>query len=143
VRESCTLGSVRGARGDPRPYRDLAPRQRRLTVMTVIETTARTERLWVRLTPKEAAHVADLAAARGLTASDLIRDAVLKRTGHLRRVGRSAMSREAALVIRELTAIGATLQDIVGIARDLGVISPTQLDGCLVELRAAIAAFAR
>jgi hypothetical protein len=111
--------------------------------MTGIETAARTERLWVRLTAKEAAHIADLAAARGLTKSDLIRDAVLKRSGHSRRVGRRAVSAEVALAIRELSAIGANLQRLAGIARDLGVIPQTQLDGCLVELRAAIAAFAR
>lgn len=90
---------------------------------------------------EEAAHVADRAAARGLTVSDLIRDAVLKRSVHRRRVGRRAMCAEVALVIRELSAIGANLQKLVGIARDLGFIPQTQLDACLVELRAAIAAF--
>lgn len=111
--------------------------------MTVIETTARTERLWVRLTAKEAAHVADLAAARGLTVSDLIRDAVLKRSGHSGRVGRRAMRAETAQAIRELSMIGANLQKLLGISRDLGVIPPAQLDACLIELRAALATFAR
>jgi hypothetical protein len=107
------------------------------------ESAARTERLLVRLTAEEAAQIAARAAARGLTVSDLIRDAVLKRSTHRRRVGRRAMCAEVALAIRELTAIGAKLQELAVIARDLGVIPQTHLDACLVELRAAIAALVR
>jgi mobilization protein NikA len=78
------------------------------------ESASRTERLYVRLTPDEAGHVAERAAARGLTMSDLIRDAVPTRSDHSRRIGRGAMCAEAALVIRELSAIDANLQKLVG-----------------------------
>jgi hypothetical protein len=53
------------------------------------------------------------------------------------------MCAEVALAIRELSAIGANLQDLLGIALDLGVLPQTQLDASLIELRAAIAAFGR
>jgi hypothetical protein len=107
------------------------------------ESAARTERLLVRLTAEEAAQIAARAAARGLTVSDFIRDAVLKRSAHRRRVGRRPMCGEVALTIRELSAIGANLQRLAGIARDLGVLPQARLDAGLVELRAAIAALGR
>jgi hypothetical protein len=113
------------------------------TMAVATESAARTERLLVRLTAEEAAQIAALAAARGLTVSDLIREAVLKRSAHRRRVGRRPMCAEAALAIRELSAIGANLQKLVEIVRDLGVIPQTQLDAGLIELSAAIAGLGR
>jgi hypothetical protein len=106
-----------------------------------LEPTTRNERLYVRLTADEAARVADLADARGLTVSDFVRAAVLRGLGGRPVVGRRALPPDAAATIRQLSAIAADLGRLVGIAQANGAIRQDQVDGCLAEVRAAIAVF--
>jgi uncharacterized protein (DUF1778 family) len=106
---------------------------------TAVERAVRNERLYVRLTADEAAHVGDLANARGLTVSDFVRVAVLRRTGLRPLVGRRALPTDTAATIRLLSLVAADLRRIVEIAQANGAIRQDELDACLLQIRAAIA----
>ena len=105
------------------------------------EGVTRTERLYVRLTAEEAAHVADLAAARGLRQSDFVRTAVLRGMGGRRLLGRRAMPRETANAVRQLGVVAVDLNRLVEVAAADGAIRPDVLDACLTRVRAVIAVF--
>ena len=107
---------------------------------TTREPTTRNERLYVRLTPDEAAHVADLADARGLTVSDFVRAAVLRGLGG-RPLGRRVLPSDTAGAIRQLGVIAADLGRLARIAQANGPIRQDELDACLAQVRAAIAVF--
>ena len=108
---------------------------------TTREGATRGERLYVRLTTDEAAHVAYLADTRGLTVSDFVRAAVLRGLGGRPLVGRRALPTDTASTIRQLRAIAAELRRLVGIAQANGTIRQDQVDACLIEVRASIAVF--
>ena len=99
----------------------------------------RGERLVVRLTAEESACVADLAAARGSTISDLIRETVLQRAHRYGRLGRRTLPDDLADTVRRLTAIGLNLRELVGIAR-ADALATAELEVCLTELRATLVA---
>ena len=99
--------------------------------------TLRKERLYVRLTADEAARVAALAAARGLTVSDFARRALL-RGGPSRLMGRHKLSTDAAGKIRQLSAVAVELRRILAFAEAHGSVCEAELRECLVRLRAAI-----
>jgi hypothetical protein len=105
------------------------------------ERVTRSERLYVRLTAEEAAHVAHLAAMRGLTVSDFVREAVLRRSGFRWRVGRRALPSDSASVIRQLGSIAAELRRLATIAESDGAIRGDELGGCLAHVQSAIGAF--
>jgi len=102
------------------------------------EWAPRRERLRVRLTAEEANYIAELAAARGLTVSDLVRAALLRGRGP-HRVGRRSTLVDSAEAIRELGAIGMELRRLVSIAQATGTIADVQLGACLARVRAAVA----
>ena len=108
---------------------------------TTREGAPRSERLYVRLTADEAAHVADLAGARGLRLSDFVRAAVLRGRGGRPLFGRRAMAIDTASAVRQLGAIAADLNRLVKVAQANGTIRQDQVDACLTEVRAAIAVF--
>jgi hypothetical protein len=105
------------------------------------EGAARSERLYVRLTAEEAAHVADLAGARGLRLSDFVRTAVLRGMRGRPRFGRRAMAIEAANSVRQLGAIAADLSRLARAAQANGALPQDELDACLTRVRAVIAVF--
>jgi hypothetical protein len=105
------------------------------------EGATRSERLYVRLTAEEAAHVADLAGARGLRLSDFVRTAVLRGMGGRPLFGRRAMPRETANAVRQLGAVAVDLNRLVEVAQADGAIRPDVLDACLTRVRAVIAVF--
>ena len=94
----------------------------------------RTRRLYIRLTSDEAAWLESAAAIRGLTISDLVREAVLKRRS---RVGRRTLPPELADLVRRLTLIGLDLRQLV--VREEAA-SPGVAADCLFELRATLEA---
>jgi hypothetical protein len=110
---------------------------------TAREGATRRERLYVRLTAEEAAHVADLAGARGLRLSDFVRTALLRGRGRGGRplFGRRAMARETASAVRQLGAVAVDLSRLVQVAQADGAIRPDVLDACLIRVRAVIAVF--
>ena len=108
---------------------------------TTREGAPRSERLYVRLTADEAAHVADLAGARGLRLSDFVRATVLRGRGGRPLFGRRAMAIDAASAVRQLGAIAADLSRLVKVAQANGAIRQDQVDACLAEVRAAVVAF--
>jgi hypothetical protein len=99
---------------------------------------ARRERLRVRLTADEASVVADLAAARGLTVSDLVRRTLLRGHGSSVRVGRRSMQASSAEVIRELHAIGTELRRLSETGPPDETTSRVELAECLARVQAAI-----
>jgi len=101
----------------------------------------RSKWLWVRVTSEEAAHVAYVAGARGLTVSDFVRVAVLRGLSGRSLVGRRALPTDAANAVRQLSAIAVNLRRLVGIAQANGAIRHAELDACITEARAAIAVF--
>ena len=105
------------------------------------EGAARTERLYVRLTAEEAAHVADLAGARGLRLSDFVRTAVLRGMGGRPLFGRRAMPIDAADAVRQLGAIAADLSRLARVAQANGALHQDELNACLTRVRAVIAVF--
>lgn len=98
----------------------------------------RCERLYVRLTAEEAEKVASLADARGLSVSDFVRNAVLRRTGLRGLVGRRALPNDAAGTIRQLSAIAVELRRLLAIAEVNGIIPEDELRACLAQVRTAI-----
>ena len=99
------------------------------------------ERLYVRLTAEEAAHIAHLAAMRGLTVSDFVREAVLRRSGFRSRVGRRALPSDSAATIRQLGSIAAELRRLATIAESDRTMLGDELGACLAQAKAAIRAF--
>ncbi len=108
---------------------------------TTREGAPRNERLYVRLTADEAAHVADLAGARGLRLSDFVRAAVLRGRGGRALFGRRAMAIDTASAVRQLGAIAADLSRLVKVVQANGAIRQDVLDACLAEVRAAVVTF--
>jgi hypothetical protein len=108
---------------------------------TTREGATRSERLYVRLTAEEAAHVADLAGARGLRLSDFVRAAVLRGMGGRPLFGRRVMPIDTASAVRQLGAIAADLSRLVKVAQANGAIRQDVLDACLADVRAAVVAF--
>jgi len=102
----------------------------------------RTERLYVRLTAEEAARVAALADARGLTVSDFVRRVLLRGSAARRLTGRRAMATDAAGTIRQLSAITVELRRLLTIADETGTIPETELRVCLGQVQAAISGVA-
>ena len=98
----------------------------------------RSERLYVRLTADEAEKVASLADARGLSVSDFVRNAVLRRSGLRGLAGRRALPTDAAGTIRQLSAIAAELRRLLAIAEANGVIPEDELRACLAQVQTAI-----
>jgi hypothetical protein len=105
------------------------------------EVATRRERLYVRLTAEEAAHVADLAGARGLRLSDFVRTAVLRGMGGQPLFGRRTMPSETADAVRQLGVIAADLSRLARAAQANGALRQDELDVCLTRVRAAIAVF--
>ena len=105
------------------------------------ERATRTERLYVRLTAEEAAHVAHLADLRGLTVSDFVREVALKRSGFRWRVGRRALPSDSAATIRQLSSIGADLRRLAAIAESNGAVRADKVTACLAQLQAVIGSF--
>jgi hypothetical protein len=105
------------------------------------EGATRSERLYVRLTAEEAAHVADLASARGLRQSDFVRTAVLRGMVGRRLFGRRAMPIDAADAVRQLGAIAAALSRLARVAQANRALHQDELDACLTRVRAVIAVF--
>jgi len=105
------------------------------------EGATRSERLYVRLTAGEAAHVADLAGARGLRLSDFVRTAVLRGMGGRPRFGRRAMPIDRADAVRQLGVIAADLSRLARAAQANGALRQGELDACLRRVRAAMAVF--
>jgi len=98
----------------------------------------RSERLYVRLTAEEAEKVASLADARGLTVSDFVRNAVLRRSGLRGLTGRRVLPTDAAGTIRQLSAIATELRHLLAIAEGNGVIPEDELRACLAQVQTAI-----
>jgi hypothetical protein len=109
-------------------------------MIAAVEPSLRSERLYVRLTAYEAAHVADRADARGLTVSDFVRGAVLRGLGG-RPLGRHVLPSDTAGAIRQLGVIAADLGRLAWIAQANGPIRQDELDACLAQVRAAIIVF--
>jgi hypothetical protein len=125
----------------PRSLRSARRQHQGCAVNAPSEPARRGERLYVRLTAEEAAHVAYLADARGLTVSDFVREAVLRRGGFRARTGRRALPTDAAGTIRQLSAIAADLRRLATIAQANGAIGDDELGTCLAQVRAAIGVF--
>ena len=102
----------------------------------------RSKRLWVRLTVEEAAHVKSAATARGLTAADFVRAAVLRGDRRRSRVSRHFLAGDVAAAVRELSRIAADLNQLLTIAEGNGMIEPDELRRCVSEVRAAMSGFA-
>ena len=75
------------------------------------DETGRTERVYVRLTPAEAAVLSDRAASAGMSLSDYVRHHALG--GEAKRVRRPAMSGDIAALVRQLAAVGNNLNQLV------------------------------
>ena len=105
------------------------------------ERATRKERLYVRLTAEEAAHVAYLADLRGLTISDFVREAALKRSGFRWRVGRRTLPTDSATMIRQLSSIAADLRRLAAIAESNGAIQADDVFACVAQVHAAIGSF--
>ena len=103
--------------------------------MKNIHDAPRRERLRVRLTEQEAASIEAFAASRGLTVSDFVRTALLRKA--TQRFGRRVISAAEAERIRKLRAIGGTLQQLVD---DVGIgrLARQELTECLALVRDAI-----
>jgi hypothetical protein len=102
----------------------------------------RSERLYVRLTAEEAAGVASLAAARGLTVSDFVRHVLLRGSAARRLTGRRALATDAAGMIRQLSAIAIELRRLLAIADASGAIPEVELRACLAQVQTAISGVA-
>jgi uncharacterized protein (DUF1778 family) len=102
----------------------------------------RRERLYVRLTAEEAARVASLADARGLTVSDFVRHVLLRGSAARRLTGRRALATDVAGTIRQLSAIAVELRRLLGIADATGTIPEAELRACLAQVQTAISGIA-
>jgi hypothetical protein len=105
--------------------------------------TTRGKRLWVRLTVEEFAHVKSAAAARGLTAADFIRAAILRGDRRRSRVSRHFLAADVACTIRELSRIANHVNQLLTIAESGGMIAQNELHRCVSEVHAAMAGFAK
>ena len=130
--ESWVPGSLRSARHRWWP-----------DVNTAVQA-ARTKRLWIRLTSEEAAHVASIARARGMTRSAFVRKVALRSSGLQSSVKRRPLQGgEATGTIRQLSAIAANLHQLLAFARTNGTMPHDEIRACLDEVRATIGGFAR
>ena len=111
--------------------------------MNATRRAVRTKRLWIRLTPEEAAHLASVARARRLTLADFVRKAVFRSSGLQLRVGRRTVLDDTAGIIRQLSAIAADLHQLQAFGRANGMIPQDELGRCLDQLRAAIGGLTR
>jgi uncharacterized protein (DUF1778 family) len=98
--------------------------------MTDAEGAKREKRLFVRLTADEAARVAQAADTRGMTVSDFVRRAVLRRSS-VRIAGERMRSYAMADVLDGLQAINAQLRQSIGKLRDGGSVAAAELEACL------------
>lgn len=98
----------------------------------------RTQRREIRLTADEAARIASLAKARGVSVSDYIRHAALRGTGLRGTTLRQLLPPEKARAIRELTAISADLHRLVARVEADPEIGTAELCACLSRVRTAI-----
>ena len=103
----------------------------------------RTKRLWIRLTPEEAAHLASIARARRLTLADFVRKAIFRGSGKQPRVRRRLVLADTANTIRQLSAIAADLQQLQARGLANGVLPQDELRACLDELRTVVAGITR
>ena len=101
----------------------------------------RNERIYVRLTTEEAASIADAAALHGMTMSNFVRDAVLRRSGPHARVPRRMLASDAAEAVRSLSAIGVHLRELSDLLRAGRTLTTVQIDACLAEMHAALTRF--
>lgn len=111
--------------------------------MSAAVPAARTKRLWIRLTSEEAAHLASVARARGLTRSAFVRKVVLRSSGLQSAVKRRPLQGEATGTIRQLSALAVNLHQLLVLTRTNGAIPQDEVRACLDELRAVISGFAR
>ena len=102
----------------------------------------RSKRLWVRLTAEELAYVKIAAAARGLTAADFIRAAILRRDRRRSRFSWHFLEADATCTIRELSRIATDVRQLLTIAEANGVLAQDELRSCVSEVHAAMAGFA-
>jgi hypothetical protein len=103
--------------------------------------SARGERLYVRLTADESLYIVEAAAAREMTVSDFVRDAVLKGGGFHAHGTHRAPVRDYSKVLLSLNAIGIQLRNLADSMRANGTVTAVQIDGCLAEIRVALARF--
>jgi hypothetical protein len=111
--------------------------------MNATRRAARTKRLWIRLTPEEAAHLASVARARRLTLADFVRKAVFRGSGQQRRVRRRMVLDDTAGTIRQLSAIAAELHQLQAYGRANGTIPQDELRACLDQLRTVVGGITR
>src|SRR5579863_2534074 len=102
--------------------------------MNTTRRAVRTKRLWIRLTPEEATHLASLARARRLTLADFVRKAVFRGSGRQRRVRRPMVADDTAGTVRQLSAIAADLHQLQAYGRANGTIAQDELRACLDQL---------
>ena len=105
--------------------------------MTNSEETKRDKRLFVRLTADEAARVALAADTRGMTVSDFVRRAVLRR-GSVRMAGERMRSYAMVDVLDGLRKIVEQIRRCIEIVRAGGSIAVTELEACVERVVALI-----
>jgi hypothetical protein len=110
-------------------------------VTTPLERAVRSERLHVRLTTAEAAHVAHAARARGLSVSDYVRVVALRGGGFRALAGRRALATEASGTIRQLAAIAADLRRLIELVQVGATVRQDELDACLARMQVALETF--
>ena len=101
----------------------------------------RNERIDVRLTAEEASYIADAAAERSVTISDLIRNTVLKGAGFHGGGSRRVMARDRADTVRSLNAMGVHLRKLADAMRVNGTVTAEQIEICVAEMRTVLARF--
>jgi uncharacterized protein (DUF1778 family) len=105
---------------------------------TQASSSTRTERLYVRVTAEEAAHVSAAAAKHGMRISDFVRARLLRGSGRTRLVARRMLARDTAETVRQLSAIVTELRHLAEVAGTSGLLASSRLDDCLARIYDAI-----
>ena len=106
--------------------------------MTTQQSNMRTERLHVRLTADEAAHLSTAAGARGMHISDFVRTRLLRGSGRTRLFAHRMLARDTAEAVRQLSALVAELRHLAEVVQTNGLVASSRLDDCLARVYDAI-----
>ena len=130
LRSTCTEMCLRRGRfAQPAASTTLGP-----DAMSVQPRNTRTERLHVRLTADEAAHITASAAKRGMPIPDFVRARLLRGSGRTTIVARRTLARDTAETVRQLSAIVTELRHLAEVVQTRGLVASSRLDDCLARV---------
>ncbi len=105
---------------------------------TQASNSSRTERIYVRVTADEAAHISAAAAKSGMQISDFGRARLLRGSGRTRLVARRMLARDTAETVRQLSALVTELRRLADVIQTSGLAASSRLDDCLASVYDAI-----